>query len=169
MQTHQHATDRAVAANIIFNPLGQRILDHPEIDRIEHDHGIVLHAQGLGGIDPITLPAGGLSQPRYEKYRLTARVSKRLHQFEQATLRQREPFHIMAAKYSDGLNQIEFGSPDARFPTVQVKTTAQITNKPLFGPAVRSQNVIERTELKHVTPYDERFGVKIGPLRTVEF
>lgn len=113
--------------------------------------------------------AGGLSQPRYEKYRLTARVSKRLHQFEQATLRQREPFHIVAGKYSDGLNQIEFGSPDARFPTVQVKTISQITNKPLFGPAVRSQNVTERTELRHVTPYDERFGVKIGPMRTIEF
>jgi len=113
--------------------------------------------------------AGGLSQPRYEKYRLTARVSKRLHQFEQATLHQLLPFHIVAAKYTDGLNEIEFGSPDARFPTVQVKTTSQVTTKPLFGPAVRSQNVTVRTDLKHVTPYDERFGVRIGPMRTVEF
>jgi hypothetical protein len=31
------------------------------------------------------------------------------------------------------------------------------------------KDVAVRTDLRHVTPYDERFGVKIGPMRTIDF
>lgn len=56
-QAHQHAADRTVAADEVLGALGQRILDHIEIDRIEHDDGIVLHAQRRGRVDPVAIPA----------------------------------------------------------------------------------------------------------------
>jgi hypothetical protein len=113
--------------------------------------------------------AGGAGQPLYKKHRLTARVSKASHQFEFAEFRQLEPQRAAAARYYDGVISIEFGLPDARFPAAPVKVTTEVTEKPLFTKAVRSRNVKLRSDFKHVTPYDERFGVRIGPLRTIEF
>ena len=105
----------------------------------------------------------------YDAFQLTARVNKQQRQFERVTIRQRITVRIAAGKYSDGLTEVEFGSPDPRYPAVPVKSTSRTTNKPLFGPAHIMGNTAVRTDLKHVTPFDERFGVKIGPLRTIQF
>jgi hypothetical protein len=40
--------------------------------------------------------------------------------------------------------------------------------KVLFGKEHIRHSESVRTELERVTPYDERFGVKIGPTRTLE-
>ncbi len=34
------------------------MIDHLAVDRIEHDDGVIFHAQRRGGIDPVTVPAG---------------------------------------------------------------------------------------------------------------
>ncbi|MPM98872.1 hypothetical protein SDC9_146062 [bioreactor metagenome] len=57
-KAHQHQRHRAVATDPVLATLGQRVLDHVHIDRIEHDHRIVGHAQRRGSIDPVTVPAG---------------------------------------------------------------------------------------------------------------
>jgi hypothetical protein len=64
--------------------------------------------------------------------------------------------------------EIDFARPDTRFPAAPVKRTLVQTNKPLFGKPHQMHEVIERTYLRRVTPYEERFGVKIGQLRTLE-
>jgi hypothetical protein len=53
----QHAADRAVAADPVLATLGQTVLDHRHVDRVQHDDGVVLHAQGRCGIDPVAVPA----------------------------------------------------------------------------------------------------------------
>lgn len=106
--------------------------------------------------------------PLFDTYQLTARVSKVQQQFEHVTLRQQKPYKIGAGTYSGGLIEIDFARPDPRFPAVPVKRTFIQTNKPLFGGPHHWHDVIERTDLRHVMPYDERFGVKIGKLRTLE-
>ena len=40
-------------------PLSERGIDDLAIDRIEHDHRVVLHPQCGGRIDPVAGPAGG--------------------------------------------------------------------------------------------------------------
>src|SRR5450830_1902407 len=57
--THQHAADGAVAAHPVVAALGERALDHGQVHRVQDDDGVVLHAQGGGGIDPVAVPAGG--------------------------------------------------------------------------------------------------------------
>jgi hypothetical protein len=37
---HQHAADGAVAADPVAAALGQRVLDHGQVDRVEHDDGV---------------------------------------------------------------------------------------------------------------------------------
>ncbi len=57
--THQHAADGAVAADPFLAALGQRVLDDRHVDRVEDDDGVLFHAQGGRGIDPVAVPAGG--------------------------------------------------------------------------------------------------------------
>ena len=109
-----------------------------------------------------------VSKP-FDVFQLTARVNKEQRQFERVTIRQRVMVRVGGGKNSDGLTEIEFASPDPRYPAVPVKSTSRSTNKPLFGKANTRGNNAVRTDLKHVTPYDERFGVKIGPMRTIQF
>ena len=112
---------------------------------------------------------GGGDKGLFDKFQLTVRVNKQTRQFEHATFRQRSPMRAqLIAKLSEGLIEIEFGTPDPRSPAVPVKLSSHLAIKVLFGKvhAVRDEAV--RTEWKHVTPYDERFGVKIGPMRTIE-
>ena len=37
----------------------QRVLDDVQVDRVEDDDRVVLHAQRRGGVDPVAVPAGG--------------------------------------------------------------------------------------------------------------
>jgi len=54
---HQHAAHRAVATDPVLAALGQRVLDHRHVDRVEDDDGIGFHAQRRGCVDPVTVPA----------------------------------------------------------------------------------------------------------------
>jgi hypothetical protein len=105
-----------------------------------------------------------------DKFELTARVSKGSHQFERATIRQRAPVRVkLIAKVSDTLLEFEFSTPDARYPSVLTQVTSDSHVTLLFGKDHAMHNEMIRTKLRHVTPYDERFGVKMGPTRTIEF
>ena len=56
---HQHQADGAVAADEIPQTSSERPIDDRAVDRIQDDHGVVLHAQGTGRVDPVPGPAGG--------------------------------------------------------------------------------------------------------------
>ena len=59
VHAHQHAAHRAIAADVVLDSLRQRVLDDRQVHRVEHDDGVVVHAQRLGGVDPVAVPAGG--------------------------------------------------------------------------------------------------------------
>lgn len=101
----------------------------------------------------------------FPEYQLTARVDKQRADFLHATLRQTKLIQIKGGKWTDGLIEVTFTRPDPQHATVPSTTTSRVTNKPLFGAAHTLQSQADRTGFRRVTPYDERFGVKIGPLR----
>ena len=76
---------------------------------------------------------------------------------------------IAAGKYFDGLTEVEFATPDPQYPSVPARLTSTMTNKPLFGPAHTGTRQAERKDFERVTPYDERFNVKLAPLNLLEF
>ena len=49
--------DSAVAANKGFTGI-KPFIDHLPVNRIQHDNGIILHAQTRGCVNPVTTPAG---------------------------------------------------------------------------------------------------------------
>ena len=54
---HQHARDRAVAADPVVAALGEAVFDDRHVDGIKNDHGIARHAQRGGSVDPVAVPA----------------------------------------------------------------------------------------------------------------
>ena len=54
---HQHAAYCAVTTNEIFDALVQSLINNRLVHRVKHNHGVIPHAQCLGGINPVTRPA----------------------------------------------------------------------------------------------------------------
>lgn len=111
----------------------------------------------------------GETEGRFEQFELEVCVSKQRPDFERVTIRQLAPLRAGAGKYWGGLTEIEFAVADPQYPAVPVKLTTATTNKPLFGKERERGNVSLRSDLRHVTPYEERLQVKLGPLRVIEF
>ena len=144
---------------------GQRItpeVDHAKVlkdDETSVTYEVPMHAEGKGDANSI-----------FDKFELTARVNKASHQFEHATIRQRSPMRVkLIAKVTDAVLEFEFSTPDPRHPSVLTKAIAYAHVRILFGKEHVMHNEMVRVELRHVTPYDERFGVKMGTTRTIEF
>ena len=57
-QAHQQAGDGAVAANVVLNAGSQTAVDDVAVNGVQHDDGVIVHAQGGGGVNPQAVPAG---------------------------------------------------------------------------------------------------------------
>jgi hypothetical protein len=75
----------------------------------------------------------------------------------------------LIAKVTDSLIDFEFSTPDPLHPSVLTRAIAEGHVRILFGKEHAMRSEMVRSVLRHVTPYDERFGVKMGPTRTIEF
>ena len=54
---HQHAAHGAVTPHPVVATLHQGFLNHGQVDGVQNDDRIVLHAQGGGRVNPVTLPS----------------------------------------------------------------------------------------------------------------
>jgi hypothetical protein len=105
----------------------------------------------------------------FDAFQVTARVNKRRREFEHATFRQRAPMRVdVVAKVSEAEIDCEFTPVDPAFPAVITRETQQATVRVLFVKRLLKFEM-RRGDFRHVTPYDERFGVKLGPIRTIQF
>jgi hypothetical protein len=112
---------------------------------------------------------GSAGSSAFDQFEVTARVNKQRREFEHATFRQRSTMRVeMVAKVSDAVIDCEFTSVDPAYPSVITRETEQATVRILFVRRVVGF-AMRREGFRRVTPYDERFGVKVGPLRTLEF
>jgi hypothetical protein len=111
----------------------------------------------------------GASSEAFDTFQVTARVSKQRREFEHATFRQRAAMRVdLLAKVSDAQIDCEFTSVDGRFPAVITRETQQATVRLLFMKRLLKYEM-SRGDFRRVTPFDERFGVKLGPIRTIQF
>lgn len=137
-------------------------IDHAKVvseDESSVTYEVPMRPEGKGGASAML-----------DKFELTARVNKVSHQFERATIRQRAPLRVkLIAKVTDSVLVFEFSTPDPRYPSVLTKATVDVQVALLFGKPRAMHNEMVRTELRHVKPYDDRFKVKSGMTRTIEF
>jgi len=104
-----------------------------------------------------------------DKFQLVARVGRQSHAFENVSLRLRGAVRVkLVVKIKSGEASIDFGTVDpAHAPTlVTVSGDASAT---VFFVKFGGSFALKRTDFKRVKPYSERFGVKIGPLKALDF
>jgi len=117
----------------------------------------------------VPLRAEGSGPSDFAKFQVTVRVSKARREFEHATIRQREPMRVaLIATVADAVLDFDFTPVDPRYPSVITRGAQQATVGILFMKRAVSYEM-KRGNFRHVTPYDERFGVRFGPIRTIEF
>lgn len=104
-----------------------------------------------------------------EKLQLLARVNKAQRAFENVALKVRSAFRVkLVVKVRTGEANLDFASVDPAQAPVLTAVSGDATATVFFVKFGGSFDV-KRTDFRRVKPYSERFGVKIGPLKALDF
>lgn len=104
-----------------------------------------------------------------EKFELLARVNKERHAFENVSLRLRDSFRMkLVVKIQSGDASVDFGVVNAKYVPVVTAASGQGLASVMFIKFGGSFG-LKRSDYQRVKPYSERFGVKIGPLKALDF
>lgn len=103
------------------------------------------------------------------KVELRAYVNKESRHLEKATMRVRGAFRVKTiAKVKGGEGTIEFTVVDPAYGPVITSASGSFGGSLMLLP-VNPSFTYTRTEVKRVTPYDERFTVQVGALEALDF
>ena len=103
-----------------------------------------------------------------DRFRMTITVNKERRVFEHVTVQLREPLWVGPVKLSAFAMDLTFATVDPKYGPILVGYRSTGTGSLLFIKADASGERTD-TEFRRVTPYDERFGVKIGKLKVLDF
>lgn len=104
-----------------------------------------------------------------EKIELLARVNKERRAFENVSLRLRDSFRMkLVVKVQSGDATVDFSVVDPKYVPQMTSASGGGAISVIF---IRFGGTFEvkRTEFQRVKPYSERFGVKIGPMKALDF
>jgi hypothetical protein len=104
-----------------------------------------------------------------DKFQVLTRIRKEGEVLENISVRLRESFRAkLVVKVKSGEGSLDFAVVDPKYPPALVSITADAAGSILFVNVGRAI-VLNRTDLKHVKLYDERFDVQIGSLKAIDF
>lgn len=104
-----------------------------------------------------------------EKFQVLARVQKEERRLENISVKLRDSFRAkLVVKVKSGEGSIDFAQVDPKYPPTMVRVTGGAAAS-VFFVNIGGALTLERTELKHVKPFDERFEVQIGNLKAIDF
>ena len=104
-----------------------------------------------------------------EKYEVLARVTKERRAFENVSMRLRDSFRMkLIVNIKSGGANLDFTVVDPKFVPVMSAVVGEGTVSVMFI-KFGGQFAVKRTEFQRVKPYSEKFGVKIGPLKALDF
>lgn len=104
-----------------------------------------------------------------EKFQVFVRVNKTGKTLENVSLRLRESFRMkLLAKVKSGDGSLDFTVIDPKFgpALTSMRGDASVT---LFFMNIGGTIDLQRTDFKRVKPFNDRFGVQIGPLKALDF
>lgn len=104
-----------------------------------------------------------------EKFQAFVRVTRADHMLKSVEVRLREKVRValvVGLKAAEGRLEFERVLPDVGPAVTQVFAAGSAS---VFFVPFNAHVEITRSEFKRVTPYDDRFVVKPGPLRTIDF
>jgi hypothetical protein len=104
-----------------------------------------------------------------EKFRVTARVSNALRAFEQIDVQLRAPMRTQVVlKIKSGEGHLEFTTVDSKYAPTLTAISGDAAGSVVLVPIGRSY-VVKRAEFQRVKPFGDRFQVKMGPLKAIDF
>ena len=104
-----------------------------------------------------------------EKFLVTARVSKDGGAFEHVGVKLREPLReMLVVKIKSGEGSIDFTPVDPKYGPQMTAIRGGGSGSILFVPIGRNYE-LKREDFKRVKPYGDRFEVKIGVLKAIDF
>jgi hypothetical protein len=104
-----------------------------------------------------------------EKFQLFVRVGRTTHAFENVALKVRSAFRVkLIVKVKSGEANVDFAAVDATHDPVPVAMTGDGTATVFFMKFGGGFDV-KRRDFVRVKPYGDRFGVKIGPMKALDF
>ena len=103
-----------------------------------------------------------------DRFRMTILVNKERRVLEHVTVQLRRPLWVGPVKLSAFALDLTFATVDPKYGPILVGYRGTGTGSLLF---IKADVSGERTstDFQRVTPYDERFGVKIGPMKVLDF
>jgi len=135
--------------------------------KLDTEHPQVVSDEGDTLVFQVPLVDHGTGVP-VEKLRVRVVVGKATRQLQHASLRVLESFRVkLVAKVKAGEGSIDFTVVDPAYGPVMTAATGSFGASLVFVP-VNGTFYSTRTEWQRVKPYDERFGVKIGPLKALD-
>jgi hypothetical protein len=104
-----------------------------------------------------------------EKIELIARLNKERQALENVSLRLKDSFRMkLVVNVKAGAGSIDFTVVDPKHVPVMSAASGEGTVSVMFVKFGGAFDV-KRTEFQRVKPYSERFGVKIGPMKALDF
>lgn len=104
-----------------------------------------------------------------DQFQLLGRVSRATHAFENVSLRLKGAIRMkLIVKIKSGEASVDFGPVDATHAPVAKSISGEASASVLFLKFGGTVDV-KHGDFKRVKPYSERFGVKIGPLKALDF
>lgn len=104
-----------------------------------------------------------------EKFQVHARIRKHERLLENIAVKLRDLFRSkLVVKVKSGEGSIDFAAVDPKYPPTMVRITGDASASILLV-SIGGSVVLERKDLKHVKPFDERFEVQIGNLKAIDF
>jgi len=135
--------------------------------KLDLEHPLVISSDGENCIYRVPLVDHGTGVPP-EKIEVSVVVNKASRQIRHAAMRVLESFRVkVVANVKEGEASIDFAVVDPRFGPVMTSVTGTFGVSLVFVP-VNAVFQSTRTDWQRVKPYNERFGVKIGPLKALD-
>ncbi len=104
-----------------------------------------------------------------EKFRVTARVNKQQNVLENVSATLRSPLREkLVVKVSSGEGQINFKPVDPKFVPPLSEIRGNGAGSIFFVPIGRAYE-LRREDYKRVRPFDDRFDVQIGTMKSIDF
>ncbi|MBS0662631.1 MAG: hypothetical protein JSR48_05160 [Verrucomicrobia bacterium] len=140
---------------------GSASIDLGRATVVAEDEHTVTYEVPLKNDDRATIPV--------ERFQLLGRVNRSTHAFENVSLRLKAAIRMkLIVKIKSGEASVDFGPVDATHAPVVKSVTGEAAASVLFLKFGGTVDV-KRGDFKRVKPYGERFGVKIGPLKALDF
>ena len=137
---------------------------------VDLEHAVRLPDAPAGGLlYEIPLKNDGKSSIPVEKFQLVVRLNAETHALENLALKLRSSFRMkLIANIKSGEANIDFTTIDPKFNNYPTLMSGDALVS-VFFISMGGKFENKRTEFQRVKPYSEKFGVKIGPLKALDF